>query len=561
MVRNACLYWSWGYCKPWHATDKRTNRIFRNLADENAAKSLKEVAKNFEPEDLRRLEDFLTLLGNEKKKGDSWLEITPSEREAAKRAYQNISPTIDDAVLDARILELRHAYDWLALKQIIPVCPKSHQDNLIRDLYTLLDKKINAKQSIKVCAVSEGHDEIVIENSRLRGAYSCAICLTVFLFAKAWKNLANGKNADKLKQYEAFANSLARLMQKEGGRFEKCGYPLNSRAFYLFSYSMVSFNFETVIMWLLFNAHKAANHSGFYLSTGQELNLWLDFGFNTKSRKVSKKDLDRNPGKFSYSFNETVAFRQNECSVPGSPINRVGKFYFAHGSSNWRECPVCGRMMYYLGDEWGVNSLHLNPPLPVPIFDNDDFNRTECEKEWRTKKLQTDALECVSCGSKTFANSAPMIMQTLIKGPPTSFLEEVQRDIRVSLEKARHIVLFGYQLPPDDALWIQTFSEAVRCRKGSTDAPYCTVIVGHKGPQKWLYGDEMREYAEKHRCEKDAAEYGVCAIDNAVSIFDEKHVRAYCGGIPQVFNQSTEQDVKEILYPDFVEWKGTRLNI
>lgn len=102
MVRNACLYWSWGYCKPWHATDKRTNRIFRNLADENAAKSLKEVAKNFEPEDLRRLEDFLTLLGNEKKKGDSWLEITPSEREAAKRAYQNISPTIDDAVLDAR---------------------------------------------------------------------------------------------------------------------------------------------------------------------------------------------------------------------------------------------------------------------------------------------------------------------------------------------------------------------------------------------------------------------------------------------------------------------------
>ena len=104
------------------------------------------------------------------------------------------------------------------------------------------------------------------------------------------------------------------------------------------------------------------------------------------------------------------------------------------------------------------------------------------------------------------------------------------------------------------------FAEAVRCRRDTDDKAYCTVVVGHLGEKRWLYGDDMMEYANKYRYTKDAIERGARAIVNAVAIFGKGQVRAWCGGIPQVFYDGTEADVKEILYPEgFVDWKGTRL--
>lgn len=109
-------------------------------------------------------------------------------------------------------------------------------------------------------------------------------------------------------------------------------------------------------------------------------------------------------------------------------------------------------------------------------------------------------------------------------------------------------------------LWQEAFAEAVRCRRDTDDKAYCTVVVGHLGEKRWLYGDDMMEYANKYRYTKDAIERGARAIVNAVAIFGKGQVRAWCGGIPQVFYDGTEADVKEILYPEgFVDWKGTRL--
>lgn len=534
--------------------------FFRELAktEGEKRKPLDEILKDFAKKDRQTMKDFLCLLGDGKKPDDDWLEISDGELQAAKRIFDWCR---EDGVLKTRILELRRDYDWQALKRIIGICPyNENDDNLIRDVYSLLDKKMVARQSVKVRAASDDKDEIIIDNSRLKGAYSCAICFTVILFSNAWYKLTKGEKAVDFQKYVAFTETLARLMQKEGAALAR-RYKPNQREFYQFSYSFVSFNFETVFMWLLFNAHKKLNDGGFYLPSAQKMKLWLDFGFMAKGRDVPKES---GPGKFAYSYDESVAYRQNKCEASGSPIGRMGKFYFAHGCSNWRECPVCGRMMYVLGDEWNVRTRLLNPPLPIPLFESGDFKRTENEKVWNEKHLQSDALECVSCGAKTFAYSAPMIMQTLLKGTPTSFLEEVQRDVRVSLEKARHVVLFGYSLPPDDAIWVQTFAEAVRCRKGTEEAAYCSVVVGYKGEKRWLYGEEMMEMVERNRHSKDADGYGAKAIDQAVAIFGKDHVRAYVGGIPQVWGNATEAEVREILYPRNGEgawkgmWKGTR---
>lgn len=540
---------------------KAQTDFFRDLAKTSDSKPLNKILKDFGEKDRQAMKNFLILLGNGKKSGEFWLEITDREFLAAKRVFGDDHP---ENVVKNRILELRQSYDWLALKQIIAICPYNEtQDNLIRDLYSLLDKKINAKQGIKVRAKVGASGGIVIDHSRLRGAYSCAICFTVILFANAWYKLTDGEKSIDFQKYVSFVETLARLMQKEGFEFADRGYGPNSREFYHFSYSFVSFNFETVFMWLLFIAHKKLNEDGVYLSsTAQKMKLWLDFGFMVKGRDVPKEKDKRVPGKFAYSYDESVAYRQNKCDASGSPVGRVGKFYFAHGCSNWRECPVCGRMMYVLGDDWKTLAKGLIPPLPIPLFEKDGFYRRENEEYWERELLQSDALECVSCGAKTFAYNAPMIMQTMIKGIPTSFLEEVQRDVRANLEKARHVVLLGYSLPSDDAVWVQIFTEAVRCRKDTDEAAYCSVIVGYKGERRWLYDEEMMELVERHRYSGDADDFGVKTIEIAVSIFGKDKVRAYTGGIPQVWGDATEKDVREILYPENWNpemWKGTRL--
>ena len=79
------------------------------------------------------------------------------------------------------------------------------------------------------------------------------------------------------------------------------------------------------------------------------------------------------------------------------------------------------------------------------------------------------------------------------------------------------------------------------------------------GEKRWIQGDEMMNIVEKYRYTNEAVGRGVKAIVNAVAIFGKDRVRAYCGGIPDVFGRGTEADVREILYPDWVKWKGTRL--
>ena len=535
------------------ASRKPSDSLEDILAD-SRPKKIFGMTPAFEGRNLEIMAAFIRFLGDDLEK--DWNLVDGADLWNGRAVF---GESADENLLRSRILELRREYDWNALKRIIQVCPHDEkEDNLVRDVYTMIDMKLRDKQGIKV--KSQGGEVEIIEPERLPKARNCLVLFTNILFANAWYGLSRGKRSEQFQKYVRFMESLAHLMQKEGVRLGGEIGNLQSAEFYRHSTSIITLNFEIVFLWLLFNANKKVNHNGTYLSrTAQRLEQWVDFGVPSKSRKISTKKADREAGKFSYSQSETSVFRSNEYTVPGNPVSRIGGFFFAHGCCNWRECPSCGRMMYYLGDRWGYDSVHANPPFPVPLFENNDFNRTAKEEEWKSK-LRYDSLECISCSGETIASNAPMIMQTMIKGMPTSFLDEVQRESRVLLRKARHVVLFGYQLPPDDILWQESFAEAVRCRKDTDDKAYCTVVVGHLGEKRWLYGDDMVEYAEKHRYTKDAVGRGARAIVNAVAIFGKGQVRTWCGGIPQVFGDGTEADVKEILYPKgFVDWKGTRL--
>ena len=529
------------------STGDQTN-VFRVLS---SGKDITELLRQwFIGDDLNKVLAFLKFLDG--KQGCSILDVSDDDIAHAKVAFGTSN---DGGLLKRRILELRQQYDWNSLKKIIKICPRNkNKDNLIRDVYSIIDKKLLAHQSLKV---KSGADEEILPVARLQGARNFLVLFTNMLFAGAWNNITKGEKSDEFSQYKRFINSFDCLMQREGMRFLQKGYGVEQRNFYLFSTSFISFNFEMAFPWILMKSHHELNHMPPYVLGDHPLKLWLDYGCEHRGRKIQDGTVVS-----TLEFTESVASRENEDDHIGTPLNRCGKFLFAHGSSNWRECPVCGRMTFYFGysdKKWQYKSKELISPFPIPLFGmNGSDGLTKQEKEWR-KQLRFDSLQCMHCGSETTTSDAPMIMQSMYKSTPTSFLEEIQRNVKVSLEKARHVILMGYQLPTDDTVWQQTFAEAVRSRLDSGTAAFCSVVVGHKGVQRWLYEDELSQYADAHRQDKDAEGYGVPAIDNAIAIFGKDKIRAWTGGIPQVFGNCTESNVKELFYPDFVEWKGTRL--
>lgn len=530
-------------------TDTQT-QIFRKLQE---GKDVEQVLGNyFDNENLKKVCHLLKILeGSENDIGN--LQVT---RQNIDHARDIFGMDKGEDILRTRILELRRDYDWNALKKILAICPHNDQnDNLIRDAYSIIDKKLLAGQSVKVSTGSSQKGPESFSVSRIQGARNFLTLFINLLFAAAWFKIATREKAAEFKRYQQFLNTFGRMMQEEGRKFHSQRCPLERREFYLFSTSFVSFNFEMVFPWILMNSHRQLNHDGSYIGS-HPLKLWLDFGCEHRGRKRQGEKIVP-----TIEFTESVASRENENNHIGSELNRMGKFYFAHGSSNWRECPNCGRMTFFNGgNNWNYTDRRLIPPFPIPLFDEvEDGNLTGRERQLREKRLHFDSLQCMHCGSETFAFSAPMIMQTQYKSTPTSFLEEIQRNVKVSLEKARHIILLGYQLPPDDVVWQQTFAEAVRSRIDTEEAAYCSVVVGIRGNSEWLYGEKLNTFICQHKGKQNSQEYGIPAIQNAMAIFGSEKVRAYTGGIPQVFGIGDETAVNELLYPKWVSWKNTRL--
>jgi hypothetical protein len=245
-----------------------------------------------------------------------------------------------------------------------------------------------------------------------------------------------------------------------------------------------------------------------------------------------------------YPVNETIARHINGTKDCGH-LFRICKYYFVHGSTNIRECENCGKMMLVFG-EWEEKSKQLfsPPPFKTKLFERTPRTKEEGEAQ---RDGKYDAIHCSFCSTMTYAYNTKMIMQSAYKGGHASFLEEIQRDAKVSLSGAKHIILLGYSLPPDDVVW----RSAIAKQKGEN--AYCSVVVGYKGKDKWIERDELKEYLEDHGDKKDKADYGVNTINAAIAIFGEDKVRAYSGGIPKVWcsdgNSVDKEKVKNLLYP------------
>jgi len=134
-----------------------------------------------------------------------------------------------------------------------------------------------------------------------------------------------------------------------------------------------------------------------------------------------------------------------------------------------------------------------------------------------------------------------MIMQSSYKGRHPHYIEEIQRDLKVCLENTKHIILMGYSLPQDDVTWRSIL--AARKNREPSNSVKCTVIVGHGGPDKWLYKEELDKYLDK------VGNSGFATIQSAKEIFELDNIRAYTHGIPQVWQRGGDiaKNVRQIL--------------
>ena len=118
----------------------------------------------------------------------------------------------------------------------------------------------------------------------------------------------------------------------------------------------------------------------------------------------------------------------------------------------------------------------------------------------------------------------PVVMQTSFKAPPPPFLEEIQREMRVVVEKANHIVFMGYSLPLDDVTYRAFLAARVRNKQGQRPVR-CSVVDKRDGCEsRWLYPEDLQTNS-------DLPEVVLAARE----LFRPDNVRYFAAGIPEVF--------------------------
>ena len=143
-------------------------------------------------------------------------------------------------------------------------------------------------------------------------------------------------------------------------------------------------------------------------------------------------------------------------------------------------------------------------------------NRERCE--WDLGKV--DARACVYCETLTYAHHTPVVMQTSFKTPPP-FLEEIQREMRVVVQEADHIVLMGYSLPLDDV----TYRAFLAARIRKQPPVRCSVVDKRDGYEsRWLYPEDLQIMSSLPEVVLAARE-----------LFRPDNVRYFGAGIPEVF--------------------------
>ena len=482
--------------------------------------------------------DLLKILGDREMAKEDTLSAADIHEEQLKAMSRNWERK-DDEELRKRIVELRSLYDWPALVAAINVCPggASKHDTgggatgaearfELIDLFNLLDMHHQSGHGFP------NRQDTFLPPQRVIGARGALVLLIQALTYVDWHAHARGHL--HLQQHQDFALELGRRMQREGLRFAAAAGPDDFELddFIEGEVSVVSMNWDPIGLWAQFVANRSLNRDCSVPHVGSpacRMQLYHELGYFVAGPRIDKKHVG---SKIWQPMNISSARQLNDHSHGANLRIRVSKYLFPHGCLWWRECPNCGKLSSYIGDEWAVDSASLLPPPPLKAFVQHRQFKSWLEDDgeydkWRLGEV--DARACVHCKTLTYAHHTPVVMQTSFKTAPPPFLEEIQREMRVVVQEANHVVLMGYSLPPDDVTYRAFLAARIRKTSGlRTDSEpqvRCSVVGKQNGyDSRWLYLEEL-----------DSRGKLPDAVNHARDVFGAENVRYFGAGIPDVF--------------------------
>ncbi|BBN98227.1 hypothetical protein [Sporolactobacillus terrae] len=508
------IFWGAGTTQPLNIkTTSELGQIFQTLAEhnKNLRAAIDQTLPEAEEQVRRELDALLKLINFEDPDGE-----------------QTASEVL--GIPKARAHHLQMLYDWNAVKLAIERCPRNSEHHFsLDDLFNLLDLHIHAHQGIEV-----GDRFITLD--RLIAARRTLLMLTQLIHAVGYQKLLHDQKLRlRYRQYHQFTSILAERMHEEGLSRAAKGISLDDRAFYLFSYAVVSMNWDPLLLWLIFNSNKeqnvaaAAEKIGKY---GEPMKL-----FNDLAHFIAVRQVDGATPAAWFPMNETAVQQLNDLRYPTGRRVRIGKFYFPHGCHGFRRCPKCGKLTFYLGDEWRIDSSYLFPPQILPSLSQQKPRSREEKKALEAGIF--DAVQCTYCGTITETHHTAIAMQSQLKPEQPSFIQEIQNDMRVAIEHARHIIFAGYSLPDDD--FIDRIMLSAR-RKMDGEQVKCSIInFDPHATEGWMYGQALHAFCSAH---PNASLASTCS--RVAAIFGEENIRGYGAGFPQVFLKNGRADRQKV---------------
>ena len=490
------------------------------------------------------LHDLLTILGDDREgatslEGAFVVPVTSHHLEVMRRHWQ---PGAGDDELRTRIDALRTLYDWPALKAIIKVCPGAKDQGFrLNDLFNVLDMHGQSGHGFR-----DEHRDFLTPQQVLgaRNALKAVLQTTLYI---DWQ-CGREERKEHLKHHYEFANALGRRMQRRGLELARRDISFDSREFYLGDVSFACFNWDPIALWCQFVSNRNLNtspnvpHVG---SPARKLRIFHDLGHFVPGPRVKSKG-GRSPETPWHPMNESSVLQLNDDDNGASVRVRISKFLLPHGCLWWRECPNCGKLSSYMGDEWEWDSPTLIPPPPLRAFvQNLEFESRHKKESDAWKRGEVDARVCVHCETLTHAHHTQTIMQSSFKSPPPPFLDEIKRDLRVAVQNANHVILMGYSLPPDDVDY-RAFLSARRRRDPNHPVRCSVVTLSEEHGERWYAPSEC----EAMLPDMKKGEAPRATLEAARDLFGIENVRFYSGGIPNVFvdgGKVTDSVVEKLL--------------
>ncbi|AND85363.1 hypothetical protein GTH52_02075 [Clostridium tyrobutyricum] len=217
----------------------------------------------------------------------------------------------------------------------------------------------------------------------------------------------------------------------------------------------MALHWNSILLWMIFNANKELNNPSKVPYIGSPMKLFDDMENFMAVRKIESEKQE-----IWYPLNETIIQRLNDPEYQAVIRVRIGKSYFPHGLSNWRECPNCWELFIYLSHEWNIYSKSLFQPQLIPKL-SFNFKVKSSAEEKSSQNNQADFIQCPFCGKMVSLINTPIVMQSNFKGNYPPSIENIQCDMRISLENAEHIIFMRYTLAKDDVIYRTMFAAKI----------------------------------------------------------------------------------------------------